>query len=289
MALNSDQLKYFAKFIEEKLGIVYSKDNFYQLEKRLHDIAIQLEMDSAEELWKKAQGGIFGQMKLLLLDQATNNETSFFRDASLFKVIEDKILTDPRFSGDSPHPLRIWCCATSTGQEVYTMAIILNAWQRHNPKRAFTFYATDYSQRVLAQAEMGRYSQLEIQRGLPATMVNRFFHSDSGSGTISSQNAFWVVNEDLKKNITFKQQNLLEDFGYIGPFDIVMCRNVLIYQNVENKRKIIAEISKKMSSDGYFIMGAAESLTGLSDEFDLLQFDRSVVYQKKRLSSKQVS
>lgn len=288
MALNNDQMKFFADFIEGKLGIVYVKDNYYQLEKRLADIATQLNLASIDELWQKAQGGIFGQMKMLLLDLATNNETSFFRDPGLFKTIEDKILTEARFSGDHPQPLRIWCCATSTGQEVYTMAIILNAWQRHNTKRTFSFLATDYSQRVLAQAEAGRYSQLEIQRGLPATMLVRFFHNESKGEASASHSPAWMVNDDLKKNITFKQQNLLESFGYIGPFDIVMCRNVLIYQNVENKRKIIAEMAKKIAPNGYFIMGAAESLTGLSDEFDLRQFDRSVVYQKKAVANKQV-
>ena len=281
MALNNDQMKFFADFVEEKLGIIYVKDNYYQLEKRLVDIATQLNLASSDELWQKAQGGIFGQMKMLLLDLATNNETSFFRDPGLFKTIEDKILTEPRFSGDNPQPLRIWCCATSTGQEVYTMAIILNAWQRHNPKRTCSFLATDYSQRVLAQAEAGRYSQLEVQRGLPATMLVRFFHNESSGEASASHSPAWMVNDALKKNITFRQQNLLENFGYVGPFDIVMCRNVLIYQNVENKRKIIAELAKKISPDGYFIMGAAESLTGLSDEFELREFDRSVVYQKK--------
>ena len=101
MALNNDQMKFFADFVEEKLGIIYVKDNYYQLEKRLVDIATQLNLASSDELWQKAQGGIFGQMKMLLLDLATNNETSFFRDPGLFKTIEDKILTEPRFSGDN--------------------------------------------------------------------------------------------------------------------------------------------------------------------------------------------
>jgi chemotaxis protein methyltransferase CheR len=281
MALTNEQLKFFADFIEQKLGIIYAKDNYYQLEKRLSEIATQLNYSGAEELWQKAQGGIFGQMKMLLLDLATNNETSFFRDPSLFKAIEERILTEPKFGGDNPEPLRIWCCATSTGQEVYTMAIILNAWQRHNAKRQFSFLATDYSARVLKQAEEGRYSQLEIQRGLPATMLVRFFHNEQKGEASASHSPSWLINDDLKKNITFRQQNLLDDFGRIGPFDVVMCRNVLIYQNVENKRKIIAEIAKRIVQGGYFILGAAESLMGLSEEFDLVQFDRAVVYRKK--------
>lgn len=281
MALMAEQLKFFANFIEEKLGIIYAKDNYYQLEKRLVDIASQLCLSGPEELWQKAQTGMHGQMRMLLLDLATNNETSFFRDPALFKGIEERILTELRFSGDSPQPLKIWCCATSTGQEVYSMAILLNAWQRHNPRRKFSFLATDYSQRVLKQAEEGRYSQLEVQRGLPATMMVRFFRNETNSEASESHSPTWVVSDDLKKNISFKQQNLLEDFGSIGPFDLVLCRNVLIYQNVENKRKIIAEIARRIAPDGYLIMGAAESLMGLSDDFDLVQLEKAVVYKKK--------
>jgi chemotaxis protein methyltransferase CheR len=161
------------------------------------------------------------------------------------------------------------------------MAILLNAWQRHNPRRKFSFLATDYSQRVLKQAEEGRYSQLEVQRGLPATMMVRFFRNETNSEASESHSPTWVVSDDLKKNISFKQQNLLEDFGNIGPFDLVLCRNVLIYQNVENKRKIIAEIARRIAPDGYLIMGAAESLMGLSEDFDLMQLEKAVVYKKK--------
>jgi chemotaxis protein methyltransferase CheR len=281
MPLNNDQMKFFADFIEEKLGIIYSKDNYYQLERRLSDISTQLNLSSTEELWQKAQGGVFGQMKMLLLDLATNNETSFFRDAGLFKAIEERVLMEPRFAGDNPHPLRIWSCATSTGQEVYTMAILLNAWKRFNANRTFTFYATDYSERVLKQAEEGRYTQLEIQRGLPATMLVRYFHNEVKGEASGSHGPSWVVNDELKKGIIFKQQNLLEDFGPIGPFDLVMCRNVLIYQSVEKKRKIISEIARRMAPGGYLVLGAAESLMGLSDDFEQKQLDRAVIYEKK--------
>jgi chemotaxis protein methyltransferase CheR len=281
MALMVEQLKFFADFIEQNLGIIYAKDNYYQLEKRLVDIASILNLSSVDELWQSAQAGIHGQMKTLLLDLATNNETSFFRDATLFKGVEERLLSEPRFGGDNPQPLRIWCCATSTGQEVYSLAIILNSWQRQNPRRRFSFLATDYSLRVLKQAEQGRYSQLEVERGLSPTMLSRFFHQENSNSIGAASTTTWVVNDELKKDITFKQQNLLDDFGGIGPFDIVLCRNVLIYQNVENKRKIIAEIGRRLAIDGYLILGAAESLMGLSDHFDLVQIDKAVVYKKR--------
>ena len=281
MALSDSQLKFFADFIEAKLGIIYVKDNYYQLIKRLEDIATQMNFSNVEELWQKAQPGIFGQMRMLLLDLATNNETSFFRDPSIFKAIDEKILGSAEFSGDNPPPLRIWTCATSTGQEVYSLAMLLNVWQRLNPKRSFTYLATDFSERVLDQAKAGRYSQLEVQRGLPATMLVRHFHNESKGEASGSHSPGWMVNEELKKNITFKQQNLVEDFSALKPFDLVLCRNVLIYQNVENKIKIIQKIADKIVPNGFLVMGAAESLTGLSDAFELRQFERGAMYQKK--------
>ena len=280
MALSDLQLKFFADFIESKLGIIYVKDNYYQLVKRLEDIATQMNFQTLEELWQKAQSGIFGQMRMLLLDLATNNETSFFRDPSIFKAIDEKILGSAEFSGDNPPPLRIWTCATSTGQEVYSLAMLLNVWQRLNPNRSFSYLATDYSERVLDQAKAGRYSQLEIQRGLPATMLVRHFHNESKGEASGRHSPGWLVNEELKKNITFKQQNLVEDFSALKPFDLVLCRNVLIYQSVENKIKIIRKIADKINPNGFLVMGAAESLTGLSDAFQLRQFERGAMYQK---------
>lgn len=282
MTLNSNQLKFFADYIELKLGIIYAKENYYQLERRLSDIASVLGMESADELWQKAQTGISGRMQSLLLDQATNNETSFFRDPGLFKAIEEKILLEPRFCGDNPHQLRIWCCATSTGQEVYSMAMLLHAWKLQNTRRTFSFLASDYSLRVLKQAEEGRYSHLEIQRGLPQPLITRFFKPEKVQDSTANPSPNWIVSDELKKGITFKQQNLLDDFGPIGQFEMVLCRNVLIYQNVENKRKIVAEIARRMAPGGYLILGAAESLMGLSDDFEMRQIDRAVVYERKQ-------
>jgi chemotaxis protein methyltransferase CheR len=282
MTLNHNQIKFFADYIELKLGIIYAKDNYYQLERRLSDIALTLGIASSDELWQKAQTGISGQFQSLLLDQATNNETSFFRDPGLFKAIEDKILLEPRFCGDNPQQLRIWCCATSTGQEVYSMAMLLHAWKLQNPRRNYSFMATDYSLRVLKQAEEGRYSHLEIQRGLPQPLITRFFKPEQIPDMTASSSPTWLISDDLKKGITFKQQNLLDDFGSIGPFEVVLCRNVLIYQNVENKRKIVAEIARRMTPGGYLVLGAAESLMGLSDDFEMRQIDRAVVYERKQ-------
>ena len=113
-------------------------------------------------------------------------------------------------------------------------------------------------------------------------MINRFFKPEKHISNPAAATGSWIVTEELKKGITFKQQNLLDDFGGIGPFEIVLCRNVLIYQNVENKKRIIAEIARRLVPGGYLVLGAAESLMGLSEDFEMRQIDRAVVYQRKQ-------
>lgn len=277
MSSLNEQIAFFASYIETHLGIVYSKDNSYQLERRLREIATQLKFADIGELHAKAVTGITTDLKTLILDLATNNETSFFRDAGLFHAIERHILSQARWAGDQPNPLRIWSAATSTGQEVYSLAILLNAWQKSNSRRQFSFLATDYSLRVLEQAKSGIYSSLEVQRGLTPEVLQRHFHPAGPDMSLGS----WVVNDELKRGINFKQLNLLDDWGATGPFDIVLCRNVLIYQSVENKKKIIENIVKKLAPEGYLLLGAAESLMGLSDNFIQIEWDRAVVYQKR--------
>lgn len=274
--MQKEHLDFFSSFIESHLGIVYSTDNSYQLEKRLHEVVSQLKLASIDELYQKAKVGLLTDIKALLLDLATNNETSFFRDPSIFKAIENHIISQPRWSGSAPEPLRIWCTATSTGQEVYSLAMILMDWMQKDSRRKFSFFATDYSTRVLDQARRGVYSQLEVRRGLSDAQISKHFHKIDSDGI----SPMWAINDDLKRGITFQQLNLIENWGAIGPFDIVLCRNVLIYQNVENKKKIIEEIHKKISPSGYLILGAAESLMGLSNDFNQIELERAVLYQK---------
>ena len=119
-------------------------------------------------------------------------------------------------------------------------------------------------------------------------MLVRFFHNEQKGEASGTNNPVWLVNDELKKNITFKQLNLLDDWGSMGPFDIVLCRNVLIYQNIEKKRKIIAEIHKRMAPGGYLIMGAAESLMGISEDFTMKQIDKAAVYEKHAIDVKKV-
>ncbi|MFZ4712465.1 MAG: CheR family methyltransferase [Bacteriovoracaceae bacterium] len=265
-------LKFFANYIESQLGIVYVEANYYQLEHRLVEIKTQLGLENLEELYKKGQQGIDGQFKVLLLDLATNNETSFFRDINIFKAFSQKILQDK--INENNNNLNIWSAASSSGQEIYSVLMEIDqmqeAYQFHFD---LNFLASDVSEMILKRAQNGVYSQLDIQRGLPAKLLIKYF--------TKNDNDYWEFNHPIKRKVNFKKLNLLDTWGEIGTFDVIFCRNVLIYQSVSNKIKIIGELTKKLKPQGFLVLGAAESLFGLSDSYNQIAYSNAVFYQKK--------
>lgn len=266
-------LKFFADYIEAELGIVYVEANYFQLQHRIENIATQLGFATIQDLHQAARAGIAGQMKSLLLDLATNNETSFFRDNSIFKALSEFMVPELIKNGNKTS-IQVWSAASSAGQEVYSIAMEIDQARSANSAiPPLKMLASDVSDTILKRAETGVYTQLEVQRGLPARLMIQYFDKDEKDQ--------WVVKSPLKSGITFKKINLLHNWGAIGPFDIVFCRNVLIYQGVENKKKIIKEIWNLLNPGGYLVLGAAESLFGLSDNFEQLTHGPAVFHRKK--------
>ncbi len=276
MLLPDHKLKFFASYIEKELGIVYSEHNFFQLQNRLEEIVKILNFKDLDELWDKSQVSITGDLKQLLLDIATNNETSFFRDPKIFKAVESFVLPEWQ-KKNSKAPLKTWSAASSFGQEVYTLSMTFNEWQKKFPNFTWQIFASDIADRALKRAQEGRYSQLEIQRGLPAPLLIKYFSKDTDN--------YWKVKPELKNNVSFKKQNLLDPFSTIGNFDLIFCRNVLIYQRVENKAKVIEKMAQVLNPGGILVMGAGESLIGISDKFEQVHTDGVVFYRVKALSA----
>jgi chemotaxis protein methyltransferase CheR len=271
---NQDQLNFFAAYIERELGIVYANSNYFQLEHRLKNISEKLGLDGVSELFQKAQFGIKGEMKTLILDLATNNETSFFRDPAIFAALRDYII--PKLLEDSAvTQLRVWSAASSAGQEVYSIAMELaRAQKSRSTFPVWSILASDISSAILKRAEEGVYSDLEIQRGLGPEYRQEFFDAqDNGSSRVKPL---------LKKNLQFRTLNLIEDWPGIGPFELVFCRNVLIYQSVESKKKVLRRIYEKLVPGGFLVLGAAESLFGLSEDFGQVSAENAVFYRKKK-------
>jgi chemotaxis protein methyltransferase CheR len=278
MTLSRDCLKYFADFIEKEVGIVYTEVNYYQLETRLMDIAKQIGLTDSAALWEKVRvSGINGDIKQLVLDIATNNETSFFRDPNVFKLIQ-KVAKDfaEKRTGET---CSVWSAASSTGQEMYSLAMTFFEIAQTIPF-TYTIHASDISERVLARAERGAYTQLEAQRGLSAVQIVKHFDQNLGNG---DETFPWTVKSHLRRGITFKKRNLLDTWHDLGSFNLILCRNVLIYQTVENKRKVVEKLVNHLKPDGCLILGGAESLIGISDSLEYVAAENAVMYRKKPL------
>ncbi len=213
-------------------------------------------------------------MELLLLDLATNNETSFFRDARIYEALANHMARELAAREPRPHKLSIWSAAGSTGQEAYSIAMSLDSARIANPKLLdFDILVSDVSERVLKKAESGTYTQLEIQRGLPATHLVKYFTNEGAN--------LWQASTQLRDKLRFRKLNLLEPFPTnMGSFDIIFCRNVLIYQSVENKIRVVERLLKHLSAGGYLVLGAAESMIGVSSAVKQLHFENAVFYQK---------
>ena len=289
MTLPTDCLKFFAAFIEREIGIIYSEVNFYQLEGRLEEIAKSLSLPDTLALWEKARrDGITGALKLALVDVATNNETSFFRDINIFKAIRSIVEKGPPSAFKEDRPFRVWSAACSTGQELYSAAILFSEIKQAQPFH-YAIHATDISERVLRRAEAGRYTQLEVQRGLSEAQLSRYFNPDQQPGSGGPEGATsWTAKAEIKRGMSFQKLNLLDDWLGLGKFNLILCRNVLIYQTVENKRKVVARIHDHLEPGGHLILGGAESLIGVSDQLEYITVEGAVVYRKRPDATKAV-
>jgi chemotaxis protein methyltransferase CheR len=268
-------IRYFADYIEKELGIVYGDDCHYQLKSRLNDISQSLQLNGVEELYKIAQSdGIRGYFKQLLLDVATNNETYFFRDPKIFKTIQEKIIPDIITQNPMSRYISIWSAACSFGQEPYSIAMINEEMKAKDPKTPrFIISASDISSQALAYAKAAKYSQLEIQRGLKAALIIKYFKKNSDN--------YWELNPGVKLAVEFFEKNLLELHNAKRTYDIILCRNVLIYQSIERKKSIIANLTNYLKNDGILILGSSESLFGLSDAFNQRDYNGIIYHSKK--------
>lgn len=263
-------LTFFAKLIEKELGIIYSQTNLFQLQTRLEEVTKTLGLASVDALYTEAKQGLSGVKLQVLLDVATNNETSFFRDRGVFDYLEAHIL--PEILKKPSGTVKIWSTASSYGQEPYSLSMLISQLAEKGIKAPVSILATDISQRALERAKSGRYSHLEVQRGLTAPTLLKFFKQDT--------EGWWRINELEQKRVEFRTQNLLSNLSVVDQFDLVLCRNVLIYQTIESKKDIISRIARHIRPGGYFVMGTGETLMGLSDEFEFVRTGSVIIYRK---------
>lgn len=247
-----------SKTVRERSGLVLSKDKSYLLETRLMPVARKHGLSGLEELTEKVRRkdeALIGDVT----EAMTTNESLFFRDTKPFDQFRDVVLPDLMKSRADQKRIRVWSAACSSGQEAYSLCMLI---KEQGPKLAdwrFDITGTDISMEMVNKAKAGHYTQFEVQRGLPITLLIKYFKQNGDK---------WQLDSSIRSMVQYKYFNLLESPRSLGQFDVVFCRNVLIYFDQETKGKVLSGIADQMPDDGILYLGGAETVLGISDRFE---------------------
>jgi chemotaxis protein methyltransferase CheR len=253
--------------LKARSGLVLSADKQYLVESRLLPVARKAGLGGLGELVAALETGRDGTLMTDVVEAMTTNESYFFRDKTPFEHFRATIMPALIAARRASRSIRIWCAAASTGQEPYSLAMALKAIERDIAGWRIELLATDLSNEVLAKARAGLYSQFEVQRGLPIQLLVAHF-TQIGEA--------WQIAPELRAMVKYRQLNLLDDFSQLGPFDLVFCRNVLIYFDQATKIDVLNRLARVTASDGYLVLGAAETVVGLTDRFKMVPDKRGL-------------
>lgn len=247
----------FCKFLQRVSGIVLSDDKKYLVESRILPIIEREKMSGLAQLVSTMESGKAPRLVQEVIDVMTINETYFFRDKTPFDLIADRILPALHAALPESDPIRIWSAACSTGQEPYTLAMIAEERRLNLRGRRIEIVATDVSAPVLARAGQAKYSTFEVERGLSPERIKRHFTEVAGG---------FKLNSPVKDRVSFRHLNLLSDYTTLGTFDLILCRNVLIYFNTAQKGDILKRLARSLRPTGYLLLGSSETLFGSGNE-----------------------
>jgi chemotaxis protein methyltransferase CheR len=242
-------------YLRRASGLVLDNDKRYLVESRVAPIVRREGFSGLTELVRAIERGHHPGLAEEVVQAMTINETYFFRDKLPFDKLREFLLPEVLAARTTRRALRIWCAASSTGQEPYSIAMILEDFAQRLVGWRVEIVATDISEAVLAKARAGIYSQFEVQRGMTTAQLLRFFTQVRND---------WQLKPAIRSRISFRQFNLLDDFSMLGRFDIVFCRNVLIYFEPDRKADILNRMTRLLADDGVIVLGASESVLGLS-------------------------
>jgi chemotaxis protein methyltransferase CheR len=239
-----------------KSGLSLTKDKAYLLESRLGTLCRKLKIESREALVQQMRATRNAQLEMAVIEAMTTNETLFFRDRVPFDTFRTIAMPETLARNAATRTIRIWCAAASSGQEAYSIAMILDDMQKELAGWRIDIIGTDISGEVLEKARTGVYSQFEIQRGLPVQQLLKYFSQEGDQ---------WRVNDRLRAMVRFETFNLLDDMGKFGMFDVIFCRNVMIYFDLPTKVRTMKSLSERLKPEGCLFLGAAETVIGISD------------------------
>jgi chemotaxis protein methyltransferase CheR len=249
---------YLRQFLKSRSGLVLSNEKQYLIESRLLPVARKAGLQSIAALVAKLKEPRETVLAEAVVEAMTTNESFFYRDKTPFEHFTQMMMPELLKARASQKKIRIWCAAASTGQEPYTLAMCLKEMESKLAGWRIEILGTDISNEVLDRAKAGTYTQFEVQRGLPIQLLLKYF---------TQQGESWTISPQLRSMVQWKKFNLLDSFAGFGQFDIVFCRNVLIYFDQATKVDILGRIAKTMAPDGFLVLGAAETVVGLTDAF----------------------
>jgi len=249
---------YLRKLLRERSGLVLAADKQYLVESRLLPVARRAGLAGLPNLVQKLKEPNAEQLVIEVVEAMTTNESFFFRDKIPFEHFRDTIMPALQGARAAQRRIRIWCAASSTGQEPYSLAMCLKEMGSRVAGWRIEIIATDLSNEVLEKAKAGIYSQFEVQRGLPIQLLVKYF---------SQIGETWQIAPEIRAMVQYRSLNLLGDFAHLGLFDVVFCRNVLIYFDQETKSEVLDRIARATDRDGYLVLGAAETVIGLTESF----------------------
>ncbi|WP_199450209.1 protein-glutamate O-methyltransferase [Vibrio harveyi] len=272
ITISDQEYRDFSRFLESQCGIVLGDSKQYLVRSRLSPLVTKFKLASLSDLLRDVVTGRNRELRIAAVDAMTTNETLWFRDTYPFTVLADKLL--PEMAANK-RPIKIWSAASSSGQEPYSMAMTVLETQQRKPGLLpnVSITATDISSSMLDMCRAGLFDNLALGRGLSPERRRTFFE-DAGDGRMK-------VKDNVKRLVNFRPQNLMDSYALMGKFDIIFCRNVLIYFSPEMKSKVLNQMANSLNPGGYLLLGASESLTGLTDRFEMVRCNPGIIYKLK--------
>jgi chemotaxis protein methyltransferase CheR len=262
----------YKDLLKEKSGLVVTQDKAYLLELRLTPVAAKWNFSSLDMMTADLRAVPEPALIDDIVEAMTTNETSFFRDMRPFDTFRDVVMPYLLQSRIHERKFRIWCAAASSGQEPYSLAMLLQSQKTQFSRWGMEILATDISNDILEAAKRGLYSQFEVQRGLPVQFLLEHFKQ------IEER---WQISDEIKRMVHYKPFNLLDSMAGFGQLDVIFCRNVLIYFSGDLKKDILTRMHATLNPGGYLILGASESLNGLPHLYEMVQCHPGIIYRKK--------
>ena len=265
--MRPDDFELFRSLLKQRSGLVVTTDKAYLLESRLMPVARKWQMKGLEDLASAIRARRDEKLIRDITEAMTTNESSFFRDSRPFDQFRNLILPNLMKQRAANRRIRIWSAACSSGQEPYSLAIMLQEEKAKLPGWTVEIIGTDLSNEILAKARAGTYTQFEVQRGLPIQLLVKYFKQIGDK---------WEIAPEIRRMVSFREFNLLGSMAPLGQFDIVFCRNVLIYFDQPTKAMVLNNISKLMPPDGVLYLGGAETVLGITDRFKPVEGQRGI-------------